>query len=82
MTEQIDFTNCRKVLGKAYNGANGKKIAVEYDREQYMLKFPPSAERKKICCHIPTAAIVNILLVRFSISLEFRHMKQCWEFIR
>ena len=29
MTGTIDFTNCRKILGRAYNGANGKKIAVE-----------------------------------------------------
>ena len=44
--ERIDFTKCRRVLGKAYNGANGKKIAVEYAGEVYMLKFPPSAENK------------------------------------
>ena len=25
----IDFTNCRRIWGKAYNGANGKKIAVD-----------------------------------------------------
>lgn len=25
----IDFTECKRVFGKAYNGANGKKIAVE-----------------------------------------------------
>ena len=42
----IDFTNCRRVIGRAYNGANGKKIAVEYDDEVYMLKFPPSGENK------------------------------------
>ena len=42
----IDFTDCHKVFGKAYNGANGKKIAVEYEGNIYMLKFPPSAERK------------------------------------
>ena len=30
MTGMIDFTNCKKILGRAYNGANGKKIAVEY----------------------------------------------------
>lgn len=42
----IDFTDCRRILGKAYNGANGKKIAVEYQGEQYMLKFPPSAKEK------------------------------------
>lgn len=42
----IDFTNCRIVPGRAYNGANGSKIAVNYDDSIYMLKFPPSAERK------------------------------------
>lgn len=26
----IDFTNCPRVPGRAYNGANGKKIAVLY----------------------------------------------------
>lgn len=46
MQNKIDFTNCKKVMSKAYNGANGKKIAVEYDGEQYMLKFPPSAKQK------------------------------------
>ncbi len=42
----VDFTNYPKVLGRAYNGANGKKIAVEYEDEVYMLKFPPSAIKK------------------------------------
>ena len=42
----IDFTQCKRVIGKAYNGANGKKIAVEYEGKQYMLKFPPSAKEK------------------------------------
>lgn len=28
MSNLIDFTNCKRVYGKAYNGANGKKIAV------------------------------------------------------
>lgn len=42
----IDFTNCRVIPGRAYNGANGSKIAVEYNGTAYMLKFPPSAERK------------------------------------
>lgn len=46
MTDKIDFTNCRRYTGKAYNGANGKKIAVEYEGNQYMLKFPPSADKK------------------------------------
>jgi hypothetical protein len=42
----IDFTNCRIVPGRAYNGANGSKIAVEYNGEIYMLKFPPSGQNK------------------------------------
>ena len=42
----IDFTECKRVFGKAYNGANGKKIAVEYDGNQYMLKFPSSGKEK------------------------------------
>ena len=42
----IDFTECKRVFGKAYNGANGKKIAVEYDGNQYMLKFPPSVKER------------------------------------
>ncbi|RHO52972.1 CtkA family protein [Eubacterium sp. AM05-23] len=44
--ERIDFTACPKIPGRAYNGANGKKIAVEYKGNQYMLKFPPSGGRK------------------------------------
>ena len=42
----IDFTQCKVIPGRAYNGANGSKIAVEYNGEAYMLKFPPSADRK------------------------------------
>lgn len=42
----IDFTNCRIISGRAYNGANGSKIAVSYNGEVYMLKFPPSGEGK------------------------------------
>ena len=44
--QKIDFTNCKRIIGKAYNGANGKKIAVEYKGERYMLKFPPSGKKK------------------------------------
>ncbi len=42
----IDFTDCPRLIGRAYNGANGKKIAVEYHGKPYMLKFPPSGEHK------------------------------------
>lgn len=46
MARLIDFSNCPVIPGQAYNGANGKKIAVEYLGQQYMLKFPPSGENK------------------------------------
>lgn len=46
MNREIDFTTCRRVFGKAYSGANGKKIAIEYEGRQYMLKFPPSGQAK------------------------------------
>jgi len=42
----IDFTQCKIVPGRAYNGANGSKIAVSYTGDVYMLKFPPSAAGK------------------------------------
>ncbi len=42
----IDFTECRVIPGRAYNGANGSKIAVEWGGEAYMLKFPPSGDGK------------------------------------
>ena len=42
----IDFTACPIVPGRAYNGANGNKIAVLYGGEIYMLKFPPSGAGK------------------------------------
>ena len=42
----IDFTQCGIIPGRAYNGANGNKIAVSYNGTVYMLKFPPSAAGK------------------------------------
>ena len=42
----IDFTQCGIIPGRAYNGANGSKIAVSYNGTVYMLKFPPSAAAK------------------------------------
>ena len=46
MTEPIDFTKCERLPGRAYNGANGKKIAVRYDGDVWLLKFPPSTAEK------------------------------------
>ena len=46
MKKLIDFTSCKRIIGKAYNGANGKKIAIEFCGTQYMVKFPPSGAQK------------------------------------
>ena len=46
MTAPIDFSACERLPGRAYNGANGKKIAVRYDGDVWLLKFPPSAAEK------------------------------------
>jgi len=42
----IDFTNLPK-KNKTYTGANGSKISVIYNSEQYMLKFPVLPSRNK-----------------------------------
>ena len=39
MTAPVDFTACPRVPGRAYNGANGKKICVEFEGARWMLKL-------------------------------------------
>ncbi len=46
MQSKVNFTNCKIVPTKAFGGANGKKISIEYNGELYMLKFPPSVDNK------------------------------------
>lgn len=46
MMKVIDFTSLKK-KNKTYAGANGNKISVIYENEQYMLKFPPTAKLNK-----------------------------------
>lgn len=45
MTKNIDFTNCVIDHSRNYGGANGNKIGVIYKDENYMLKFPPKANK-------------------------------------
>ena len=75
----IDFTNCSIVPGRAYNGANGSKIAVSYHNEVYMLKFPPSADKSLRNYHIPMAVSASILPAVFSIWLGLKLRKQFLE---
>ena len=44
--EVVDFTLCPRLADRAYNGANGKKIAISYEDDVWMLKFPPSTVEK------------------------------------
>lgn len=67
----IDFTNL-PTKKKTYAGANGSKISVIYDGEQYMLKFPAGAPKNKelsyangcvseyIGCHIFESIGINV----------------------
>lgn len=43
---EFDFTDLPRVPGRAYNGANGKKLAVSFQGTVWILKFPPSAAEK------------------------------------
>lgn len=70
----IDFTNSIK-KNKAYAGANGSKIAVVYNGEQYMLKFPPFPTINKGIV-IQTVVSVNILVVRFLSLSEYLFRKR------
>ena len=56
----IDFTNAVQ-KNKTYAGANGGKISVLYNGEQYMLKFPP----------FPTINKELSLITDFSVYLCF-----------
>ena len=96
MNTKIDFTDCQRVIGRAYNGANGKKIAVIYQGEQYMLKFPPSGEGKPtdlsytnsciseyICCNIFNMLGVTAqetLLGTFRINGKEKQVCACKDF--
>lgn len=44
--DMIDFTGLPK-KNKSYGGANGSKISVVYEKEQYMLKFPPHPSKNE-----------------------------------
>lgn len=52
-----DFTNCKRLPGYAYNGTNGKKLAIEYHGERYVLKFPSSNRKNLSGCSQPNSCI-------------------------
>ena len=77
MNKQIDFTDCRRIAGKAYNGANGKKIAVEYNGKQYMLKFPPSGKERPAFLGVPAQ---ETMLGTFTVGGNVKVVCACLDF--
>ncbi len=90
----IDFTNLPK-KNKAYAGANGNKIAVIYQNETYMLKFPPHPTKNKemsytnscvseyIGCHIFESVGIPVqktLLGTYQIHEEEKIVVACKDF--
>lgn len=44
----MNFTNCEVNKFKMFGGANGSKICIRYNGEDYMLKFPPKPTKTEI----------------------------------
>ena len=65
--KRYDFTNCAR--GRStYRGANGSKISILINNEEYMLKFPAPAKKNEnmhysigIVCEFLGSSIFNIL---------------------
>lgn len=48
MEKKINFSNCEVDITRAYGGANGNKIGIIYNGENYMLKFPPKPTKNQL----------------------------------
>ncbi|MFR2372831.1 MAG: hypothetical protein ACLS8T_35150 [Anaerobutyricum sp.] len=55
---EIDFTHMPQ-RNKAYAGANGSKISVIYQGEQYMLKFSPLPTKNKDMSYFKPAGSID-----------------------
>lgn len=90
----IDFTNLPK-RNKTYTGANGSKISVLYNNEQYMLKFPAIPNKNKemsytngcvseyIGCHIFESVGISVqetLLGTYSVKGKEKVVVACKDF--
>lgn len=72
----IDFTGMPK-RNKAYAGANGKKISVLYDGEQYMLKFPSMAKKNPDMSY-SNSCFLNTSAARYSRLPASPYKRPCW----
>ena len=78
VNEVPDFTNCKRVPGRAYNGANGKKIATEYQGERCILEFPLSGQGRGRSCPTRIAVSASTSPAPYSTWLESLHKKPSW----
>ena len=62
---KVDFTSCARVPGRAYNGANGKKIAVSWEGACWILKFPPRIDLGRISAFIDEVPYLTDLQRKF-----------------
>ncbi len=90
----IDFTPCKVNPFKAYGGGNGNKIAVLYNGEDYMLKFPPKKTNTKIvysnasiseylACHIYSSAgfdTQDTLYGTYTVNHKMKEVVACKDF--
>ena len=68
----IDFTTLPR-RNKTYAGANGSKIAVMYEDELYMLKFPGIARKNMDMSY----ANGRLMKLRLSLICKSNSIKQC-----
>ena len=68
MPKTIDFTSCKHITDRVYNCADGKKIAVEYEGERYILKLPPSGGK------IPAETLYNNSIISEHIAAGIFNM--------
>lgn len=88
----MDFTNCQINKLKIYGGANGNKIGIIYNNENYMLKFPPNVKKNKnlsyvnssinedVACKIFKSAGINVqetMLGTYNVNGEIKVVVAC-----
>lgn len=89
----IDFTNCQVNKFKYYGGANGGKLCIKYQDNEYMLKFPSPKEMiegytnssisEYLTCHIFKLLGVKVqetLLGEYKINDKTKIVVACKDF--
>ncbi len=90
----IDFTKCRINNLKYYGGNNGGKLCINYQNEDYMLKFPSTKENKLsysnsciseyVSCQIINTLGLNVqdtLLGKYVLNKKEKIVVACKDFV-